>query len=194
MTIMTSGIEPHWNYLLALDSDMALLSRYVEFNTANFNCYSIELARVLLAAASEVDVVCKQLCKKVNSTSSAVNINQYRDELRVAFPELHKFKVLLPRFGLTLCPWEQWNDPAGVPHWWTSYNKVKHQRHDEFHRANLENALNAFAGLFVILLHLYRQEAELGELVPPPQLLQVEAKHHGGVSVGGRGVAIAYRV
>jgi hypothetical protein len=191
----TMGFEPNWNYLLALDSDLAHLSRYVEFSANNFKCFSIELASILLAAASEVDVACKQLCKKVNPNSTADNINQYRDELAPAFPQVKDFKVVLPRFGLTFCPWDEWNKPGGVPPWWTSYNKVKHQRDVHFDRATLENAISAVAGLFVILLYLYKENATLAELAPPPQVLHVEDKRHGGVDIGGpRGVAFSYQL
>jgi hypothetical protein len=190
MAIQSRRIEPHWNYLLALDADLVALSRYVEFSDQNFSCFSIEIARILLAAAAEVDVVCKQLCQKVNATSSADSINAYRTELTAAFPVLPKLKVLLPRFGLTLKPWDEWNKADGVPFWWTAYNKMKHHRHTDYERASLKNALNAVAGLFVIVLHLYKDKAKLGELVPSPQLLRLEL--HGGMAVGGYDVGIAY--
>lgn len=62
MGIKTHPIEPHWNYLLALERDLELISRYIEFDERNSDCFSLELARVLLAAAAEVDIVCKQIC------------------------------------------------------------------------------------------------------------------------------------
>ena len=61
MGIKTAKIDPHWNYFLAIERDLEPLSRYVEFNPKNFDCYSIEIARLLLAAAAEVDIVCKQI-------------------------------------------------------------------------------------------------------------------------------------
>lgn len=82
----------------------------------------------------------------------------------------------------------------GVPHWWTSYNKVKHARHDHFGRASLKNALNSVAGLFVIVLYLYKEKATLGELAPPPQLLHVDAEHHGGMSLGGQEIGLSYNL
>jgi hypothetical protein len=194
MGIQSRRIEPHWNYLLALDIDLVGLSRYVEFSEDNFNCFSIEMARVLLAAAAEVDVVCKQLCQQVNPASSADSINAYRPELTAAFPVIPKLKVLIPRFGLTLHPWDEWNKVNGVPFWWTAYNKVKHHRHTHYERANLKNTLNAVAGLFVGVLHLYKEKAKFGELVPSPQLLRLEAERHGGMAVGGYDVGIAYEL
>ena len=194
MGIESRPIEPHWNYLLAFDTDLVEVSRYVEFHENNFGCFSIEIARLLLAAAAEVDVVCKLLCKSINAKSTADNIHAYREEIKRAFPGIVKFKILLPRFGLTLRPWDEWSKKQGVPFWWTAYNKVKHQRDVYFERASLKNALNAVAGLFVMVLYLYKDKARLGELVPSPQLLRVDAEHHGGMAVGGYETGLSYNL
>ncbi len=192
MAIQSQRIEPHWNYLLALDADLVTLSRYVDFSEQNFNCFSIEIVRILLAAAAEADIVCKQLCQKVDSKSSADGINAYRAELTAAFPNMPKLKVLLPRFGLTLQPWDEWSKADGVPIWWTAYNKVKHHRHTDYERASLKNGLNAVAGLFVVVLHLYKKKAMFGELLPSPQLLRLE--DHGGMAMGSYDVGISYHL
>ncbi len=192
MGIQSQGIEPHWNYLLSLDADLVELSRYIEFHKKNFNCFSIEIARILLAAASEADVVCKQLCRKISHASRADNIHAYRREIIAAYPGIPKFEVLLPRFGLTLRPWDEWKKSQGVPLWWTAYNKVKHERHSKFHLSSLKNSLNAIGGLFVMVLYLYREKATLGELAPSPQLLRVDAAHHGGMNVGGYDTGLVY--
>lgn len=194
MGIQSRRIEPHWNYLLALDADLVALSRYVELHPKNFDCFSIEIARILLASAAEVDVVGKQLCKVVNHASSADNIHAYRDEIRPAFPIIQRFEVLLPRFGLELRPWDEWRKKRGVPLWWTAYNKVKHERDAHYERASLKNALNAVAGLFVIVLYLYKDRARLGELAPRPQLLRVGEQHHGGEMVGSYDTGFCYEL
>jgi len=180
MAIQTQKIEPHWNYLLALEHDLERLSRYVEFDSKNFECFSLEIPRVLLASAAEADVVCKQVCRKVDSKSSADNINEYRREITASFPAIPEFEVLIPRFGLALRPWDEWSKSNGVPFWWTAYNKIKHERDAEYQRANLKNALNAVAGLFIMVLYLYREKAKSGELVPALQLLQVSDNHFVG--------------
>ena len=184
MGIQTQKIEPHWNYLLAIEHDLVELSRYVEFDEKNFDCFSIEIARILLASGAEVDVVCKQICKAIDAKSRAAKIHLYRNEIKLKFPGIPRFQVLLPRFGLTLKPWDEWNKPKGVPLWWTAYNKIKHQRDSEYQKANLKNALNAVAGLFVMLLHLYKAKNQLGESFSSPQLLWVSAGHIGGHTFG----------
>jgi len=194
MGIQVQKIEPHWNYLLAIERNLDEISRYVEFDRKNFDCFSVEIARILLTSGAEVDVVCKQICKTLNANSSADSINKYRIEITPAFPDIPKFQILLPRFGLALTPWDEWSNPNGVPLWWTAYNKIKHHRDSEYHQANLKNALNSVAGLFVMVLYLYREKARLGELVPSPQILRVDEKHYGGSTYGGYEFGIEYRL
>ena len=192
MTIKTSRIESHWNYFLAVERDLEVLSRFIEFDKRNFDCFSLEVARILLAASAEVDVVCKQICQVNDPKSSADNINAYRDEMIQHHPVISQFSVEIPRFGLTLCPWDEWKKPAGVPLWWTAYNKIKHQRNSHYDRANLKNAVNAVAGLFVATLYLYPDQATHGELVPLPQLLRPGNAHVGGTTRGDFDFGINY--
>lgn len=192
MAIQSQKTELHWNYFLALERNVGELSRYVEFDQSNFDCFSIEIARILLAAGAEVDVVCKQICRAINANSRANNIGAYRNEIMSSFPGVAGFEVLLSQFGLTLRPWDEWCRPNGVPLWWTAYNKTKHHRDAEYHRANLRNMLNAIAGLFVMVLYLYRDKAEAGELVPVPQLLHVAQQNFGGILQSGNRLGFLY--
>lgn len=171
MGIHETPTPQHWNYFLALEDDVVRLSRYIEFTKANFAAYSLELARILFSAASEVDVVAKQLCAELAKTSKADNMNKYRKIILPVFPILTGALVLVPKFGLTLNPWEQWGKDAN-PHWWKAYNNVKHHRHTHFADASLLNALNSVAGLFVLLLFFYRDESQNARLTPDPILFQ----------------------
>lgn len=159
----------HWNYFLALEEDVAHLARFLELTSANFSSYSIELGRMLFAAASEIDVVAKQYCRKLNATSKAKNIAKYKAEIMERHPAFHRIQVSLPRFGLTLEPWVNWGE-NNQPLWWRAYNNVKHERHAYFSEANLKNTLNAVAALYVLLIFFYREEAETGRLSPNPKL------------------------
>ena len=192
MSIQSQKIEPHWNYLLAIEKELETLSRYIEFDKKNFECFSVEIARILLSSAAEVDVVCKQLCRKLNPSSTADSINHYRNEIKSAYPNIHNFEILLPRYGLNLKPWNNWKNANGVPLWWTAYNKVKHHRNLEYHRANLKNAINSVAGLFVMILYFYKEKAEEGGLKPTPVLLRVTEDHYGGITYEGHDLAFVY--
>lgn len=172
MAILESKTPTHWNYFLALEDDFLKLARFVEPTTSNFATHSLEIARVLFSAASEVDVVAKLLCRKVNAQSKASSIGKYREQLLGAYPELAAAQVKIPRYGLDLEPWSQWQ-VEDSPLWWRAYNKVKHHRDSHFVDASLKHALNALAGLFVLLLFLYREEAEQALLAPDPRVFRV---------------------
>ena len=77
-------------------------------------------------------------------------------------------------------------------HWWTANNKIKHERRDQDHQANIKNMLNAVAGLFVAMVFLYPEQARLGELVPSPVLLRPDAKHAAGNTFGAFEMGINY--
>ena len=159
MAIEETGIPIHWSYFLALEQDVIKLSRFIEFTKSNYDTYSIELARLLMAASAEVDVIAKLLCKKINSQSVARNVHEYQNEIMAEFPWIAETKIRAPRYGLTFTPWENWGIGENMPPaWWTSHNKVKHQRDTNFHEATLQNALNSIAALFLLLLIYYQNE------------------------------------
>ena len=194
MAIKTSRSLEHWNYFLALEKDLENLSRYIEFCQSNFNCYSLEMARILLASSSEVDVVAKQLCKKLNPASEANNIHQYRDEIKIVYSQFPNFRVTVPRYGLDLAPWSNWNQDQGVPFWWNAYNKVKHQRNVDFEKANFKNVINAVAGLFVTTLYFYKEKAENAKLIPMQSLLRVSEENFGELVFSNGEVGISYNL
>ncbi len=159
----------HWNYFLALESDVERLSRFVEFTSSNFGTYSVEIAHLFLATASEVDVVAKLLCNQVDGTTKVDNIEKYRNVLRRCLPEIERSIVTIPRYGLELHPWSSWLNNE-TPEWWQAHNKVKHQRGEHFASANLMNLLNAMAGIFLLILYYYRDGEEVRSIEPPPSL------------------------
>lgn len=155
--IQATGGKLHWNYLIALDRDLEVVSRYVEFCEQNYNVYSIELAHLLFAAASEVDTIAKLLCERLQPAAPRRNIDEYSAVLLAAFPDLPTTQVFVPRYGLTLTPWDNWTGDDN-PIWWRSYNKVKHERDVHFDQATLKNALNALGALLILTFHHYSYE------------------------------------
>src|SRR5690606_10403456 len=174
----------HWNYFLALEADLKTVSRYIEFENRNFSVYSIELAHLLLAASSEVDVLLKSICNKLAPKRKVDNILQYHKVIYSKRPDFLAKTVLIPRFNLTLRPWVSW-DSSTPPIWWTAHNKVKHQRDTQFDQANLKNTLNSLAALYICIGTYYKlhfrynnpitEDAKLfRKLVPAADLFQFE--------------------
>ena len=169
--------QQDWNYFLALDDDIERLSRYLELTPENFDSYSVELARILLAAASEVDVVAKKLCRKLEVRSNVRSIEEYRKTILFRYPQFFEVQVELPRFALTLYPWKTWKENV-PPKWWTAYNKIKHHRHIHFYQANLKHTVDAVAALYVLLLFYYLEEAQKAMLTPDPKFFRRGSPFH----------------
>lgn len=142
-------ICPHWQYLVTLDSDLKQVSRYVEITRDNFSTFSIEFVRLLLSAGSEIDVVAKILCEKIDPSKDYErgNINVYRSTILGSLPNFHSAVIDIPQSPLELKPWEDWGQNL-TPCWWTIHNKVKHQRDRYYQHANLKNTIYAIAGLW----------------------------------------------
>jgi hypothetical protein len=178
----------YWNYFLALENYLAKISRYVEIHKDNFSAFSIELAHLLLASASEVDVIMKQLCNLIEPNEKHKNINDYRKCIRKNLPDMINEKAFIPRFSISLNPWVNWEDEN--PLWWSAYNKVKNERNNFFKQANLKNTLNSIAGL-LISIYFYEKvkiEIENGKkcsssvvlkvLQPDSNLLQLDPNYY----------------
>ncbi len=168
--ITTNQTLSHWNYFLALEADLTQLARFVEFSNNNFDTYSIEIAHLLLASASEVDVILKQYCRRLANDNNVDGINNYRQIILSQEPSIVPATVDIPRYGLQMVPWTNWQEADQNPDWWHAYNKVKHERGNNFEKANLKNLLNAMSGLFIALIYFYRGQTENNRIVPAPNL------------------------
>lgn len=158
MTIVHHTVSTHLNYFSCLEDDLLQLSRWIEFSADNESAYSIELARLLMTAAAEVDVVAQALCKAIDKKRDASSINVYQAVLMNAVPMLAQAEVEMPRFGMTFKPWSNWGEKDNPPDWWQGNNKVKHHRAEHFRQANLKNVLNATAALLILLLLFHSKD------------------------------------
>lgn len=170
MSIRTKRTPIHWNYFLTIEEDVAELARWIEFHQSNFQCFSIQLARILMVASAEADVMAKKLASDIDQENKVDSINGYREVIMSAYPDFHTYTVEVPRYGLSFSPWSNWELPNNPPRWWTANNKVKHHRSNCFDRASLENALNSVAGLFVLIATYYQRKTS--SVTPAPSLFE----------------------
>jgi len=173
----TLQLLAHWNYFLAIEQDVIKLSRYIEFSPNNYNSYSIELAHLLMASTSEVDVLLKEICISGNKKRN-MGIHDYRkffqdtDEWDISKKAFINNLVLLPRYNLHFDPWKDWRyGRENAPEWWDANNNIKHDRGTQFHQANLLNVLNSVSALLAVNLYLIRSRnkdlIKLGRIEPP---------------------------
>ena len=163
--MMTFGdYSHHWSYYLAVEEQLRDTSKYVEFSLENSETYSIEFARILLSAASEADVLLKQLCCLLDESAKADSINKYRSVIINLKPDLINESAYARQYNIELKPWEKLSTLNQIPTWWTANNKVKHHRHTHFKDANLRNAMHAVGALHILVVYYYKVyfEKEMG--------------------------------
>ncbi len=173
---------PHWQYYLSLVEDVDRASRYVELAKANYETYSTEFTRLLLATGSEIDVVAKLLCKSIDSSSKPENIVECGQILLSSHPGLTSVEVTIPRCGLNFVPWRDWTNDER-PCWWSSYNRVKHERNTYFSEADLGNVLRAVAGLCVLVCYLYYNDFIAKGLATRQPFFYLDAKYNAGGAI-----------
>jgi hypothetical protein len=172
----------HWEYFLSIEAALADCTRYVEFVPENYPTFSVEFARIIVAASAEFDAVAKGLCKAIDQNSNPNNIIEYHPIIAERYPKFLQYKVQIPRFRLELEPWKEWT-AAASPDWWSKgYNKIKHERDQYFANANLKNAIYATAGLLTGIVYLYdAKEGRFPEvdLAAAPKLLEPQDDPRG---------------
>lgn len=107
------------------------------------------------AICSEVDVILKTICKELSGIT-ANNMPAYTDLVLKKWKTLSEQKVRMNTIELQ--PFKNWKPSPlySAPDWWTPYNRVKHERLENFKEANLKNVMNALAGLYILESYLVK--------------------------------------
>jgi hypothetical protein len=164
----------YWQYFIALESDLAETSRFVEIADDNMSTYSIEFARIILSAGSEVDVLAKVLSEQHGlGLKKPVNIDEYRKKITGKFPGFVSLSIRMPRYERELTPWRDWSNDVN-PTWWSAYSAIKHERNINFKKATLANALNTVAGVFTLVCYVCQRELNGNIAEPWPKLLSLD--------------------
>ena len=146
-----------WPFYLTLERDFINTLNYVTFSTDNFATFSVEFERQILSIGSEIDIVCKLLCRELQPDVRPNNIRDYFTILSA----LDGFMSTQVSYGIQnymISPFENWTHETS-PSWWTSYNKLKHDRITDcnFKLGNLGNTFRALAGLYAANRFLFKQ-------------------------------------
>lgn len=145
-------LQKYFQYYLALEDDFIKTTKYVHLNDKNYETFSIEYTKQYQAICSEIDVLCKEICRYCGDTSSN-KFPKYTETILNSFDDIVSKRI---NVGLSskiiLEPFKDWTDSPvyNSPKWWSNYNSVKHDRNNNFEKANLENVLNSLAGLYIL--------------------------------------------
>ncbi|MGL4499988.1 MAG: hypothetical protein ACRCU2_13070 [Planktothrix sp.] len=189
----------HWQYFLALESDLINLSRYIEFSgvdnprTINARVHSIEIVRIFLAACAESENIFRNIAPPPASIGNRrYNIKSIKDNLQNnyngIFVQLVNTTIQLPTYNLSFNPWQDWNT-IDSPKWWSAHNKIKHNRTQlSYKLAHVHNTLNSVAGLMSLLFHAMKDiepnSRKYHVIVPPALTPQLFIPNKSGLGFG----------
>ena len=154
----------------ALEDD---LLRFLDFVTLDFypsieerqKVKSLYLGDLLLRIGSNIDIFFRKIIssnkddkdiKEIFGEKTRLNWNEFKKlepllRLSDSNVEIISTSELLYPFRLGGKPEAQpWDDDSVTLTWWNSYNKIKHE--GSFERATLDNAIQALAALFILIL------------------------------------------
>jgi hypothetical protein len=145
-----------------IQQDLQAIFEYLEPSDESKTAYSYRIHALLMRTCIEIEANFKAILEENIFTpppKRSLNMVDYRKV--DATHHLSSFEVMLPIWNGTPPVWkpfEAWKPLRGLPNpgkvglpWYDAYNASKHDRHDEFKKANLETLVLAVAGLLVLL-------------------------------------------
>ena len=175
MGLTGDDVKKYWLYFRSLANQFQKTEQYVDHSLnsdglpINANTFSNEFAKILMLAASEFEVVAKELCSEIGVTiCSKDKITDITKKIINKFPKIGDTIIMTPYQSIK--PLKEWrvvvkeetkkdgttqqkDAVEGIP-WWKSHNNIKHERRVSFIEANLSNCMSAMASLMVLELYL----------------------------------------
>lgn len=169
---------------LLLQEDLQRLFQYVEPADTNLPCYSYRIHELLLRSCVEVEANCKAILTE-NGYQRAGDWNMTDYCAIERSHRLSSYRIRLPFWDGNESirrPFAAWAGGGTHLEWYGAYNQVKHDRHSSFQRATFQNAIDAVAGLAVLVSAQFITH----DFAPGPWLLALEGPHDGTESaIGG---------
>jgi hypothetical protein len=160
--------EHYVRAFVLIQNDLQSIFEYLEPSDECKGAYSYRIHALLMRTCIEIEANFKAILEENNFTppsGRSLNIFDYRKV--DATHHLSSYEVMLPIWNGTppmLKPFEPWKARRGrklyIPRlpWYQAYNKSKHDRQDEFKKANLDNLVMAVAGLLVLISSQFRNQ------------------------------------
>jgi hypothetical protein len=143
--------EHYVRAFLLIQDDLQSLFQYVEPADKNRQCYSFRIHELLLRTCIEIEANCKAILVENGYDKDEPTM---RDFYKInASHRLSEYESRMPNWhgnNEIRKPFIGWRDRSHLE-WYQAYNRVKHNRHHAFEEATLDNLINAFCALHVIL-------------------------------------------
>ena len=136
-----------------LEQELIKIFEYVEPIDGNKNVFSHRIYELLLLACTEFESNCKLILRanEYNGNRSNLGIKDYWKIERAT--KLSQYQIRLNIWSSPtniMRPFREWVNSHSLS-WYQDYNSVKHDRFNNFSKANFWNSIQAVAAVFAIL-------------------------------------------
>jgi hypothetical protein len=147
-------LRPNLDAFAELTRELRRIREYVEPTDANGGTYSQRIFDLLMSTCGQFESACRTvlLHNGYEREPEAMNGGDYgtlaaSHGLPGSIVMAHFWRPKAKGFR----PFKEWSDPAQSLPWWIDYNILKHNRQNEYRRANLLTLVEAMAGVFLFL-------------------------------------------
>lgn len=177
------------NYIRAymlLQKDLLDLFNYIEPSDTALKTYSFRIQELFIRTCIEIEANFKAIfaMNKYSKNLRSLKISDYYLINQSHF--LSYYSAKLPYWSENLMtadrePFKDWGNPPDpekpwILKWYQDYNTTKHDRSNSLHLASLENLIDAFAALVIIISAQYMSE----DFSPAPGALLVDSGWNDG--------------
>lgn len=156
-----------------IQEDILKLFEYVEPSDTNTKTYSFRIHELLMRTCIEVETNFKAILRENIFTpiykhgskkgrlrsENEWNINDFSIVNKTHHLDSYSVKLPFWKGAKNIRhPFKEWKSKNSLS-WYQAYNQAKHDRINNFENANLENLLDAYSGLFVLLSSQFRTES-----------------------------------
>ena len=139
-----------------LKSDLKEIFEFIEPSVSNFSTYSHRTYEILLRACTEVESLCKQIfTANGQSAENKIRFSDLDGAMKLSSYVVKSYSFLFPNFSPFVSFASTIHRQERSPSWYKAYNKVKHNRNDNFPFASLKNAIESVGGVYVLLVAMY---------------------------------------
>ena len=160
--------EHYVRAFLLIQSDLQRLFEFIEPADVNLDTFSYRIHELFMRSCIEVEANFKAILKEnifnpMDGRGSPRqekhwNIHDYKKVNTTH--HLSAYKAHVPIWDGTRSVFEPFKEWAAAPElsWYQAYNKSKHDRRNEFKKANLRNLLNSVTGILILLSSQFGSE------------------------------------
>lgn|SRR5574344_404704 len=153
--------EHYIRAFLIIQKDLKNLFEYIEPSDINLNTYSYRIHELLMRTCIEIEANFKAILREniynpIDQKGKPIHERNWTIKNYKLINKTHhlsSYKVIIPQWkGVKkeITPFSEWATNNSLT-WYQAYNSCKHDRHEEFVKANFENLLNAITGLLILL-------------------------------------------